>query len=334
MIVMQKTILTIIAIVTGLCPIVLFMTKGYFDLMETLLCIICAIATMVYAQSAKESLLHKFAGWTLWSIVAYFLVILPSRLLGSMTNTVSFCTAGLLTYIFCVQASKVHIKAIYPFCAVALAILLVETPLRIVAFKTSIITLPEFFLYLFGAFGAFFFFRRKSFMTTTSLIVLTVFAVLFGLKGEHYWLNKLNYGTFTGRVERTPMKDYCFLDEQGDTVRLSDLRGKKLLIDCWAKSCGICRKKMPIVQQVYERYKYNDKVCVTSLYVIYRGESREEAVEIVKKQGCSFPVWTIDKSHELLVDLNITGYPTTLIIDEEGYLIFHGAVEDAGNLLE
>ena len=73
---------------------------------------------------------------------------------------------------------------------------------------------------------------------------------------------------------------------------------------------------------------------VTSLFVIYRDESREEAAEIVKGQGCSFPVWTIDRNHELIQDLRINGYPCVLVFDEEGYLVFKGDIEDVSDLLE
>ena len=55
------------------------------------------------------------------------------------------------------------------------------------------------------------------------------------------------YDTFTGKVERMTLKDYQFLNEKGDTVRLSDWKGKKVLMDCWAKYCGVCRKKMSMV---------------------------------------------------------------------------------------
>ena len=114
------------------------------------------------------------------------------------------------------------------------------------------------------------------------------------------------------------LKDYQFLNEKGDTVRLSDWKGKKVLMDCWAKYCGVCRKKMFMVQRVYEHYKESDKVYVTSLFVVYRNEKKGEGTKIVKKEGFSFSVWSIDKTYELLSNLNITGYPQVCCFSMKG----------------
>ncbi|MEO0471216.1 MAG: TlpA disulfide reductase family protein [Bacteroidota bacterium] len=42
---------------------------------------------------------------------------------------------------------------------------------------------------------------------------------------------------------------------EGDTLQLSDLRGKYVLIDFWASWCGPCRRENPNVKRVYENYK-------------------------------------------------------------------------------
>ncbi|MCB0854614.1 MAG: TlpA family protein disulfide reductase, partial [Bacteroidetes bacterium] len=42
---------------------------------------------------------------------------------------------------------------------------------------------------------------------------------------------------------------------EGDTLRLSDFRGKIVLIDFWASWCGPCRRENPHVKKLYEKYK-------------------------------------------------------------------------------
>ena len=99
-----------------------------------------------------------------------------------------------------------------------------------------------FFLCLFscknhirGGFGCKWF-KSHSIGNCTFLIIRFLYKTLY-----------IFYDTFTGKVERMTLKDYQFLNEKGDTVRLSDWKGKKVLMDCWAKYCGVCRKKMSMV---------------------------------------------------------------------------------------
>ena len=78
----KRVILTAIAVIIGICPMVIFMTRGAVNWVMTSLCIICAIITMVYAHSAKGSLLHRFAEWTLLSIGAYLVSLVYSSSIG------------------------------------------------------------------------------------------------------------------------------------------------------------------------------------------------------------------------------------------------------------
>lgn len=63
------------------------------------------------------------------------------------------------------------------------------------------------------------------------------------------------YGLWEKVKRGSRIPDFSFTDTEGKTVKLSDFRGRHVLIDCWATWCGPCKIQLPHLEKVIARYK-------------------------------------------------------------------------------
>jgi peroxiredoxin len=125
-----------------------------------------------------------------------------------------------------------------------------------------------------------------------------------------------------------PAPDFELDVPQGDPIRLSDLRGKVVLLNFWATWCGPCRVEMPTLQEKYERWR---EAGFTILGVNF-DESPEAVLEFKQELGLSFPL-LLDPGGRVQRLYNIRGYPSTVIVDEQGVIrIIHIGILTEGQL--
>lgn len=111
----------------------------------------------------------------------------------------------------------------------------------------------------------------------------------------------------------TPAETFTTLG--GAQIRLADLRGKVVLINFWATSCGICMAEMPDLAATYRQYR-NRGFEVIAVAMHY--DDPELVKKYVTKQALPFPV-VFDKDGELAREFDQVGAtPTTFLIDQAG----------------
>jgi peroxiredoxin len=142
--------------------------------------------------------------------------------------------------------------------------------------------------------------------------------------------------TWTGGPSRKPIpaQDFLLPDLQGRAVRLSQLRGKVVMLNIWTTWCPPCRKEMPTMEALYRRLQDADFVM---LAVSQDVDGHKTVLPYLKEGGYTFPV-LLDVGGEVGKRYGVTGYPETFIIDRQGNIVYHHigyndwsrpAVEDA-----
>jgi thiol-disulfide isomerase/thioredoxin len=103
-------------------------------------------------------------------------------------------------------------------------------------------------------------------------------------------------------------------------MKLSDLRGKVVLIDFWASWCGPCRKENPNVVKTYAKYK-DAGFTVMSVSL---DRDRNAWLAAIEKDQLSWPNHVSDLGHwssRVPQMYGVKGIPFTVLIDQEGKII-------------
>ncbi len=132
-----------------------------------------------------------------------------------------------------------------------------------------------------------------------------------------------NRATETSEKERILAPDFTLVDQYGETHSLSDYRGKIVFLNFWATWCPPCRAEMPYIQELYEKYSQPDSD-VAILGVAFPNMGDETSIEgisnFLDENGYTYSV-LMDEGASLQHPYYITAYPTTFLINPEGYVL-------------
>ena len=98
-------------------------------------------------------------------------------------------------------------------------------------------------------------------------------------------------------------------------MRLSELRGRPLLINFWATWCASCLSEMPDIKALQEEYGYD----TFSVLAINAGETRDEALEFIDFLDAPF-IYALDPSLIASDAYGVYGLPLSVFIDSGGVI--------------
>jgi peroxiredoxin len=110
-----------------------------------------------------------------------------------------------------------------------------------------------------------------------------------------------------------PAPDFTLKDLSGATVRLSDFRGKTVLLDFWATWCEPCRQSIPLYLKMQEKRRSKGFVVVG----VDENESPEIAAAYIRNHRMNYTV-LMDPGAELFKKYGGRGMPSAFLIDSQG----------------
>ncbi len=124
--------------------------------------------------------------------------------------------------------------------------------------------------------------------------------------------------------EEAMAPDFLLEDLDGGEIRLSDLRGKPLIINFWATWCAPCRKEMPQFVEAYGKYRDQG----LEIVAVNLQEGKSIASKFADDYGMDFTV-AIDRDGEVGDQYHLLGLPTTYFVGRDGIIrsVFTGPFE-------
>jgi cytochrome c biogenesis protein CcmG/thiol:disulfide interchange protein DsbE len=151
--------------------------------------------------------------------------------------------------------------------------------------------------------------------TLVSILILVLSAVWV-------WMSVAPPGNTTAGAIPAPQEGFQAPDFElstldGDTIVLSELRGKAILLNFWATWCPPCRSEMPAMQQVSA--DYDDNKFVVLAVNNTQQDSREAVEAFILERELTFPV-LLDNNGDVAARYQVHSMPTTFFIDPDGII--------------
>lgn len=113
--------------------------------------------------------------------------------------------------------------------------------------------------------------------------------------------------------------DFELTTLDGRKVKLSDYRGKKVILNFWATWCPPCRAEIPDMEKFYSSYKDKDMV-ILGVNLTKAEKDQTSVKSFIKEYGVTYPI-PLDKESLAAEMYQVSAIPTSYIIDPQGTII-------------
>ena len=151
-----------------------------------------------------------------------------------------------------------------------------------------------------------------------AVVILAISGLLFA--GKRFSHHSAPGGALLGASvngKDAPDFDLRVLDGKGKTMKLSDLRGKAVLVNFWATWCGPCKIEMPWLVDLQEKYGPEGFVILG----VAMDDSGDKAIsDFAKEMKVNYPVLLGTESVGQLYG-GVEGLPTSFFVDRAGKVV-------------
>lgn len=130
------------------------------------------------------------------------------------------------------------------------------------------------------------------------------------------------------KMINTAAYDFELKDINGKSVKLSDFKGKTVILDFWATWCGPCKASFPVMQEAIERYKKDKDVVFLFIHTMETAtNATKAAADYINDKKFGFTVLMdlkdpITSANQVAAEYKVNAIPAKFIIDGSGNIRF------------
>ncbi len=114
-----------------------------------------------------------------------------------------------------------------------------------------------------------------------------------------------------------PAPAFSLTTVSGEPATLSQYQGQVVMLNFWATWCGPCQQEMPLLEQMYKKFK----PAGFTLIGVNVDKDAPPVRELLARKPVSFPV-ALDPSSQVSREYRVNEMPSTVIIDRKGVIRF------------
>lgn len=163
--------------------------------------------------------------------------------------------------------------------------------------------------------------NKSNILIVGILLGIGMGAIIFSVVGlyQNGSINFLNKKTESQNMNAIPVigkpaPDFILNNIDGQSVRLSDLKGQPVALNFWATWCSPCVFELPLFQEHYEKNNGGFEILA-----INNQEPGNIVIPFVDELGLTFEI-LLDLNAEVAELYQVIGFPTTYFIDSEGII--------------
>jgi peroxiredoxin len=145
------------------------------------------------------------------------------------------------------------------------------------------------------------------------LKAITLLSLVMGLMGS-VWAGSNVLHPVKGQPQAA---DFTLKDIDDNVHRLSDYRGKVVIVNFWATWCPPCRFELPSMEKLWQVIQKEDVV----MLAINIGEDADTIFTFTSDYPVTFPL-LMDRDSAVIKQYPVLGIPTSFVIDSNGRIIY------------
>jgi len=213
-----------------------------------------------------------------------------------------------------------------------IGLLLLDLPIRFFeGWEDSFISIPRLIIEIFGCISGYLFFRLKGVVLRTLITLISIFILfIYTSVLSPYWVHYTNFKNFTAKENIQAPIGWSAYTKTNDSVSADSYQNKIVIFDFWNTGCGVCFRKFPKLQRLYDQYKTDTNIIIQAVNIPLERDTFGMAYKIILEKKYTFPVVIGSVGMGRL--FAVSSYPTTIVLKNQRVL-FRGDIDEAAKYL-